>query len=56
VAAGLGGWSRENGRILTMSVKLRFGTKKVAHFVWEKNRARTTYIVKGSPTKLFWTL
>jgi hypothetical protein len=52
----LGGKSREIGRILTKSLKLRNGTNRVAHFVWEKNRARTTYIVKGVPTKTFWRL
>ena len=28
----------------------------MAHFVWEKNRARTTYIVKRVPRKIFDTL
>jgi hypothetical protein len=56
VADGLGGWSREIGRILTKSLKWRFRSPKLAHFVWEKCRARTTYIVKGCPRKTFWTL
>jgi hypothetical protein len=53
---GLGGWSREIGRISTKSLKWRFRPKKVAHFVWEKPRARTTYIVKECPRKTFCTL
>ena len=53
---GLGGWSREIGRISTKSLKWRFRPKKVAHFVWEKSRARTTYIVKECPRKTFCTL
>ena len=56
VADGSGGWSREIGRILTKSLKWRFRSPKLAHFVWEKCRARTTYIVKGWPRKTFWTL
>ena len=56
VADGLGGWSREIGRILTKSLKWRFRSPRLAHFVWEKCRARTTYIVKGCPRKTFWTL
>jgi hypothetical protein len=56
VADGLGGWSREIGRISTKSLKWRFRPKKVAHFVWEKTRARTTYIVKECPRKTFCTL
>ena len=56
VVGELSGKSREIGRILTKSLKLRNGTNRVAHFVWEKNRARTTYIVKGVPTKTFWRL
>jgi hypothetical protein len=46
-------WNRAN---FDKSLKLRSGTNRVAHFVWEKNRARTTYIVKGRPRKIFWTL
>jgi hypothetical protein len=56
VADGLGGWPREIGRSLTKSLKWRLRSPKLAHFVWEKYRARTTYIVKGCPRKTFWTL
>jgi hypothetical protein len=56
VVGELGGRSREIGRILTKSLKLRNWTNRVAHFVWEKNRARTTYIVKSVPRKTFCTL
>jgi hypothetical protein len=56
VVGELGMWSREIGRILTKSLKLRYGTNRVAHFVWEKCRAQTTYIVQDVPRKSFGTL
>jgi hypothetical protein len=56
VVGGFGGRSREIDLKTTKSLKLRYGTNRVAHFVWEKCRARTTYIVKHAPRKTFCTL
>ena len=37
------------------SLKWRLRSLQLAHFVWEKCRARTTYIVKGCPRETFRT-
>ena len=56
VMGGLGGRSRGIDRKTTKSLKLRYGTNRLAHFVWEKCHAQTTHIVKDVPRKTFCTL
>lgn len=55
VLDGLGGGPREIGRMYTKSLKWRSRSLQLAHFVWGKCRARTTYIVKGCPRETFCT-
>jgi hypothetical protein len=61
VVNGAGAWKERGRGLATHNFQMKFQTaksdsytffpKKVAHFVWEKCRARTTYIVKGVPRK-----
>lgn len=59
VCSGRGGpgarWNR-GGFFLTKSETAAEMSQKQAHFVWEKNRARTTYIVNRVPREVFWRL
>lgn len=53
------GWAPrevELKKILTMSKSAAEMSQKQAHFVWEKYRARTTYIVNRVPRKTFWRI
>lgn len=56
VLAGVGRGPGGTGFFLTKSETAAEMSQKQAHFVWKRNRARTTYIVNRVPREVFWRL